>query len=269
MYYACVSGGKDSLYMLGLILNNLDKYPLDCVVHYELEIDWGWTKKVIDEMERRCEKANIPFYRIKPKNSWDELYNKYSMPTRRCRWCNSKYKLDAERQLIEWIEKQNCRPVAYIGFCADESKRFKYKIGEWKTQNICYPLAEENIEESTILEWARQQTIFNDWYLYFNRQGCMLCPMISRKELAYMFKYERESFEKYFKCVEEWEVKYNNTFWHKPCKQIRNIIIFKWLPILEKEERKMKNGRIENSEHNKHHQQGTQRTRNKNQILWN
>lgn len=37
-YWASVSGGKDSLYMLNYILHNLDRYPLDGVVHFELEI---------------------------------------------------------------------------------------------------------------------------------------------------------------------------------------------------------------------------------------
>lgn len=32
-YWASVSGGKDSLYMLNYILHNLDRYPLDGVVH--------------------------------------------------------------------------------------------------------------------------------------------------------------------------------------------------------------------------------------------
>lgn len=53
IHYACVSGGKDSLYMLYTILQNLDKYPLDCVVHYELEIDWEWTKNVIELYGKR------------------------------------------------------------------------------------------------------------------------------------------------------------------------------------------------------------------------
>ena len=39
-YWASVSGGKDSLYMLLLILAKPDKYPLDGVVHFELEIDF-------------------------------------------------------------------------------------------------------------------------------------------------------------------------------------------------------------------------------------
>lgn len=120
IHYASVSGGKDSLYMLNLILNNQDKYPLDMVVHFELEIDWAWTKNVIDFMEKRCTDFGIKFVRIKPRKSWEELYLKYDIPTRRARWCNNLYKLDCKKQLNNWIKSQNCRPLAYIGFCADE-----------------------------------------------------------------------------------------------------------------------------------------------------
>ena len=66
-YWASVSGGKDSLYMLNLILHNLDKYPLDGVVHFELEIDYPFIKDVIDYMESECERFGIPFIRIAPR----------------------------------------------------------------------------------------------------------------------------------------------------------------------------------------------------------
>lgn len=65
-YWASVSGGKDSLYMLNLILHNLDRYPLDGVVHFELEIDYPFIKDVIDYMESECKRAGIRFFRIKP-----------------------------------------------------------------------------------------------------------------------------------------------------------------------------------------------------------
>lgn len=190
IHYASVSGGKDSLYMLGLILQNPQKYPLDMVVHYELEIDWDWVKVVIDKMEDMCKKVNIPFYQIKPRHNWKYFYDKWYMPTRVARWCNSDYKLDCTAQLKEWVKSQNCRPIAYIGFCADEEKRFKYTIGDdWELGDFCYPLAEEGIKESTILEWAKHNSIFNDWYKYFERQGCKFCPMLKRKEMAYLLTY--------------------------------------------------------------------------------
>ena len=46
-YWASVSGGKDSLYMLNLILHNLDKYPLTGVAHFELEIDYPTPTRII------------------------------------------------------------------------------------------------------------------------------------------------------------------------------------------------------------------------------
>lgn len=240
IHYASVSGGKDSLYMLNLILNNPQKYPLDMVVHFELEIDWDWTKKVIDFMEERCTAAGLKFIRIKPTHTWQELYDKYGMPVRAMRWCNSQYKMDAKNQLNKWIKSQNCRPVAYIGLCADEKKRFKYEIGDWENQDVCYPLAEEGIVEDTILEWAQTKAIFQGWYRHFRRQGCMLCPMITRKELAYMYKYEPEQFEFFFKCADEWEKKWmkpgSDGFFHMPLEKVKKTVITKWLPILEAEE---------------------------------
>lgn len=123
-YWASVSGGKDSLYMLNLILHNLDRYPLGGVVHYELEIDYPFIKNVIDYMEAECSRHGIRFVRIKPRKTWDELYKKYGFPTRKARWCNDKYKLDAGKQLEAWMKSLGYYVVTYIGYCADEEKRF-------------------------------------------------------------------------------------------------------------------------------------------------
>lgn len=102
-YWASVSGGKDSLYMLNYILHHLDRYPLDGVVHFELEIDYPFIHNVIDYMETECKRAGIQFVRIKPRKTWEELYDKCGFPTRKVRWCNGHYKLDAKRQLSEWL----------------------------------------------------------------------------------------------------------------------------------------------------------------------
>ena len=50
-YWASVSGGKDSLYMPNYILHNLDRYPLDGVVPFALDIDYPFIHAVIDYME--------------------------------------------------------------------------------------------------------------------------------------------------------------------------------------------------------------------------
>jgi tRNA(Ile)-lysidine synthase TilS/MesJ len=56
-YWASVSGGKDSLFMLNMILHNLDRYPLNGVVHFELEIDYPFIKKRYRLYAERMRKA--------------------------------------------------------------------------------------------------------------------------------------------------------------------------------------------------------------------
>ena len=186
-YWASVSGGKDSLYMLNLILHNLDKYPLDGVVHFELEIDYPFIHNVIDYMQAECERRGITFYRIKPAKTWNELYQKYLFPTRTARWCNNKYKLSAKKRLEEFLHNKGFYLVHYIGYCADEESRFAKRVDLQKFER--YPLVEEGIEEKTILAWAKTQPIFNRYYETQNRCGCAFCPMASKLNYAYLFKY--------------------------------------------------------------------------------
>lgn len=206
VHYASVSGGKDSLYMLGLILSMPEKYPLDMVVNFDLEIDWDMAHKVVDMMEERCKAAGIRFVRIRPRKTWEELYKRYGFPTGLARWCNSDYKLDCKKQLNKWIKSQNCRPVAYIGLCADETRRFKYDVGsDWHMQDVCYPLAEEGIEETTILEWARKQPVFEGYYDVLDRMGCMACPMATMKEWAYLLWKRPDVYEDAIRRIRETE----------------------------------------------------------------
>lgn len=238
IHYASVSGGKDSLYMLGLILANPQKYPLDMVVNFELEIEWQVAKNVVDFMQSECNKHGIKFLRIKPRKSWQELYDRYGFPCSKVRWCNILYKLDCKKQLNEWIESQNCRPLAYIGLCADETKRFKYDLGDWEKQDICYPLAEEGIKESQILEWARNQDLFDGYYDLLDRMGCKACPLASMREWAYLLYKDQEFYEIAINQIRSTEIKVANAgrkynFRGLSADEFDRRIRNKWLPILE------------------------------------
>ena len=188
-YWASVSGGKDSLFMLNLILHNLDKYPLDGVVHFELEIDYPF---------------GIRFVRIKPTKSWYELYERYGFPTRVARWCNDKYKLTAKKQLQEFMKTQGFYTVFYIGYCSDEEKRFAKRVDLQKVER--YPLVEESIEEDTVWAWAKTQPIFNHYYLTQKRCGCMYCPMTSFINFAYLYKYYPDHFAFMINKMRETEI---------------------------------------------------------------
>lgn len=240
VYWASVSGGKDSLYMLNLILHNLDRYPLDGVVHFELEIDYPFIHDVIDYMESECKKHGIKFVRIKPRKSWEELYAKHGFPTRKVRWCNSKYKLDALKQLNEWMRGIGYYVVSYIGYCYDEMRRYSRRSGK---VNEIYPLVENGIIEDNILQWAKTQPIFNHFYESNKRCGCMYCPMSQYISFAYLAKYYPSNFAymiekmreteemrtqelgKPFSCISS-NPKYN-------CQYLEKIIKTKWIDKLE------------------------------------
>ena len=250
-YWASVSGGKDSLYMLNLILHNLDRYPLDGVVHFELEIDYPFIHDVIDYMEAECKRAGIRFVRIKPRKTWEELYYSTTnsgrmrlFPTGQVRWCNSEYKLDAKRQLSEWLKEAGFYVVHYIGYCADEERRFNKRLSAKKLER--YPLVENGISEDVIWEWAKTQPIFNNYYKTNKRCGCMYCPMTNRLTFAYLYKYYPENFQYMIEKMRETEKiiedktgkpfsvissnpKYNSYY-------LENIIKTKWLKILNEKE---------------------------------
>ena len=237
-YWASVSGGKDSLFMLNIILHNPDKYPIDGVVHFELEIDYPFIKNVIDYMESECKRFGIKFVRIKPSRTWKELYNVYGFPSRIVRWSNSRYKLDAKRQLEKFLNAQGYYTVSYIGYCADEEKRFSKRSLKGR-----YPLVEEGIDENTILEWAKNQPIFNDYYKINRRCGCMYCPMQSYMCFAYLYKYYPENYaymiikmRKTEKLLEEKYHRQISVIGNNPkynTEYLDNIIKTKWIYKLE------------------------------------
>jgi len=241
-YWASVSGGKDSLFMLNLILEHPDLYPLDGVVHFELEIDFPFIRDVVNFMEMECIKRGIRFVRIRPRNSWYDIYEEKGFPGRVHRWCNSEYKMDAQRQLNEWMKSLGCYTVMYIGYCVDEKRRYEKRADKKEM----YPLVDFNIEEKYIWEWAKKQSIFNNYYKVNKRCGCMYCPLMSYIEVAYIYKYYPEKFNEFISMMRETEnkvfqktgkpyatmqgnPKYNADY-------IENIVKTKWIRILNEKE---------------------------------
>lgn len=241
-YWASVSGGKDSLYMLKLILSHPEQYPLDGVVHFELEIDYPFIKNVIDYMESECKKHNIKFLRIKPRRSWFDMLEERGFPTRVCRWCNSAYKLDSQKQLVDMLKSQGLECIHYIGYCADEKKRFEKRKENGITE--IYPLVDFNIQEKDILSWAKNVSLFNDFYKFMTRCGCMFCPMITKIELAYLYKYYHDEYNFLIEIMKREEKRLSFLYGRKisvssgnpkyDAEYLDNITRTKWLPKLNK-----------------------------------
>lgn len=203
-YWASVSGGKDSLYMLKYLIEHKDVYKLDGVVHFELEIDYPFVKNVIALIENECNKYNIPFVRIKPRTSFFELYDLYGMPTRKVRWCNGKYKLDCKLQMVDYFKSKNTKVIFYIGYCYDEFKRYENKNNPFEI----YPLVDGKIYEDIILEWAKSVDIFNNYYKFNKRLGCMFCPMSDLNNLAYLYYFYPKEYNIFISLCKNTENEY-------------------------------------------------------------
>lgn len=147
------------------------------------------------------------FFRIKPDKTWMEYYNKLGFPNRKVRWCSNRYKASCNFKFQRMLKEKGCKPVYYIGFCADEVNRFKCVESE------IYPIADENIVESEILEWARTMPLFNDYYKYNDRCGCMFCPLQSMKNTAYLAKYYPEQYETMMKLAKATEEENGKKNW--------------------------------------------------------
>lgn len=251
-YVACVSGGKDSLFMLKYILSNLDKYPLNAVVHCELEIDYPFIKNVIDYMESECRRFGIPFFRVKPRYTWEEHFYSHrtrgknkdriiGYPNRILRWCNSEYKMTCIEQYKKWQAENGHYVVSYIGYCVDEESRYKKRLS--KQLHERYPLVEAKVEEKDILEWAKEQPIFNNYYLVNARCGCMGCPCASKITWAYLHKYYPDKFEYFVGKIKENEQVYGRDFWNEPLPKWYDSIVNKWTRKLEEKEKAVTDGR--------------------------
>lgn len=170
----------------------------------------------------------FPYYEIKPRTSYYDLIEKYDLPSRKAKWCNGHYKNDCKTQFVSWQKSLNKEAWFYIGFCADEEKRFKKNVRE------IYPLAIEGITEETILDWAKNEPIFDDFYKIASRQGCKFCPNMSRMELAYLHEKYPNDFEYLIQKIREYEAKYKRP-WTNDTQYIDNVLGHlekKWIPLV-------------------------------------
>lgn len=230
-YYASISGGKDSLYMFYLLLQNRNVYPLDGVIHLKLEIDYPFIADIMKHVKEICEANNIQYLELTPDEPWINAYNKWGFPNRKKRWCN-KWKLSGLKKYDEFLRTQGMYVVSYIGYCVDEKPRYE-KRGE--KVNEIYPLVDMKIQEEFILQWAMNYPLYNDYYKFNRRCGCMYCPNASLINLAYLNYYYPEHYDMLMKYVKDTEEKYNTTIFQGNKKYnynweyIDNIVKFKYL----------------------------------------
>lgn len=210
-YIASVSFGKDSLAMLLLILDNLDRgghrYPLDEVIFF----DWGMEFQAIytnrDKIKPMLAARGIKFTELKYETSFiynfceREVHKKDGSIQHGYSWCGGRTRWGTDRKNATIKKYYKTLPnkdiIEYVGIAADETSRIQRALDKGQV----LPLVDMNITEADALSLCYQRG-FNweengvELYNIMDRVSCWCCKNNNLKELKNMFLYLPDYWER-------------------------------------------------------------------------
>lgn len=195
-YVANISGGKDSMAMLIVLLAN--DCPIDEVIFFDTGWEFDCIYKNIEVVQAICSEHNIKFTVLKPDKSFDYLmfdykFNKRAKPHEEqigkswcgglCRWGTFE-KVKTINNYFKQSEYVDKLIFHYIGLANDEQKR----ISKNKDPHKIYPLNMFQITEQMALDICIENGIDfkeNGVCLYdiLDRVSCWCCSNKNLKEL--------------------------------------------------------------------------------------
>lgn len=207
-YVASISGGKDSMAMLIVLL--VKGCPIDEVIFFDTGWEFGCIYKNIEIVQAICSEYNIKFTVLKPDKSFDYLmfehYHKkrnseewiygYSWCGGLCRWGTTQ-KTQAINNHFKQPEYAEKEVYHYIGLAYDEQKR----IAKNKDPHKIYPLNVFKITEQMALDICIENGIDfkeNGVCLYdiLDRVSCWCCSNKNLKELRNYYLYLPEYWQR-------------------------------------------------------------------------
>ena len=116
-----------------------------------------------------------------------------------------KFKTYVDFIVKAYEEQENDRAARIIrsSYTGDYGEQGKVVLDEATEQTVYYETGW--YEPDVILEWAKTQPIFNNYYKTNKRCGCMYCPMSSYLNFAYLYKYYPENFRYMLEKMRETE----------------------------------------------------------------
>ena len=233
MYYiASVSFGKDSLAMLLLILDNLDKkngkYPLDEVIFF----DWGMEFQAIyhnrDKIKPMLAARGIKFTELHYDTSFvynfceREVHKKDGSIQHGYSWCGGRTRWGTARKnsVIKKYYKTlpDTEIVEYVGIAADETSRIPRALEKGQV----LPLVDNGMTEQNCLDFCRKRG-YNwqedgiDLYDIMDRVSCWCCKNNNLKELKNMYLYLPD----YWKALKDLQAK--TSFPYKNYKDAKTV----------------------------------------------
>lgn len=188
-YIASFSGGKDSTAMVLRLME--ERRPLDHVVFFDTQLEFGAVYSVVDKVRRIVEDAGIEFMTLRNKDSvWLDML---ARPTRTGNygygWCGGKCRWITrfKQQELTRFKKSIGGGISYIGIAADETHRMK--------DDNLYPLVEWDMTESDCLAYCHAHGIYweedgVELYSIYRRVSCWCCRYTGLGELRNMYHYQ-------------------------------------------------------------------------------
>lgn len=237
-YIASVSFGKDSLAMLLLILDDLDRggynWPLDEVVFF----DWGMEFQAIyhnrDKIIPELEKRGVTFTELHYPESFEYMFAE--KPVRKKNgniqsgysWCGGRTRWGTDRKqstIRHYYKTIEDDIVEYIGIAADEKKR----IPRAREKGQVLPLVDTGLTEQAALQLCRSRG-YNwiecgiDLYDILDRVSCWCCKNNNLKELKNIYQYLPDYWNRLKQLQDKTAFPYKNYVYKgKPCCTISDL----------------------------------------------
>lgn len=181
-----VSGGKDSLAMLDLVLNRGEN--IASVVFYDGGWEWRETLAAIDHAEQL---TGLKVHRL--RGDYCGEFSRRGWPRPRFRWCT-----DLKARAINAVAKTISKAVVCIGFAADETDRAR-NVDLWRRDPLPkrFPLIEAAITQAEALR--RCLALGYTWgnlYNWNSRISCFCCPIMRRTTLPKIREHRPEAFRR-------------------------------------------------------------------------
>lgn len=200
-YVASLSGGKDSLAMVLLLIAS--GYPLTHVVFYDGGMEFSCIYRIIEKIRPIIENYGVKLIVLKPEREfWLDMFIKpinegtekehfgYDWCGGKCRWKTSD-KISAINKFLDSLDGDYTQ---YIGIAADEPSRIKEEKGK------IYPLKDWGLTERDCLNycwqygwhWWEKSTDdigYIDLYSILDRVSCWCCANKNIKELRNIYHY--------------------------------------------------------------------------------
>ena len=164
--------GTQSTALLGLVLAGEIERP-DYVVFADTGSEMPHTYRIVEEMKRRCEEANLPFVTVAHDQPLHEAYyDKGGLPVIGIRSCTSKWKIEPINRFMRSIVGMGRGKVlaeVWIGITTEERKRATPSTNQWTTRR--YPLLELEMSRDDCIYYTRKRM-----KMKVEKSGCFLCP---------------------------------------------------------------------------------------------